>query len=408
MLLAIASLLPSALSTATRPDPLLQERLFNPPKPGPSSRPERSWLGADCATSLPLPNASTLWLFGDTLVSGFAGGHRTAAGCAMPHQTVALQPDRQAPLQFSWRENKTSGEPLNFFWPQSSLERAVPCSDPFSETSSYWWVVAGIESSSANLAPGRLLLLAERVQGTPGQGLGFKVLGTSVIVVDNAADNPVQWSHRSVSLTTCGSASCETWSAGIVPAHGCGVDCVYLVGSTGSPSSGRGQSLLRGSLQEMLELRFDALELLCDDGEWRPWDGGTQSAAARSLFPQQSEVSLHFSPHLNRWLVPALDGFGGQHLLLWSTPSDDVRGPWTSTLAYTLPAPFSDIKHVYAYAAKLHPHLSDSPDELVMTYATNAWNMSELFAKKDVMIYTPQVLRTNLTSLYFADRKTRP
>ena len=76
-------------------------------------------------------------------------------------------------------------------------------------------------------------------------------------------------------------------------------------------------------------------------------------------------------------LVPALDGFGGQHLLLWSTPSDDVRRAWTSTLAYTLPAPFSDIKHVYAYAAKLHPHLSDSPDELVMTYATNAWNMSE-------------------------------
>ena len=226
----------------------------NPPRPaspGAFVQPAETWpeqARAELAwsrlrpTSLHLPNASTLWLFGDTLVSGFAGGHRTAAGCAMPHQTVALQPDRQAPLQFSWRENKTSGEPLNFFWPQSSLERAVPCSDPFSETSSYWWVVAGIESSSAGLAPGRLLLLAERVQGTPGQGLGFKVLGTSVIVVDNAADNPVQWSHRSVSLNTCGTASCETWSAGIVPAHGCGVDCVYLVGSTGPPSSGRGHS----------------------------------------------------------------------------------------------------------------------------------------------------------------------
>ena len=112
---------------ASVPDPRLQQLLFDPPKPGPSGRTDRRWLGADCATSMALPGNTTLWLFGDTLVSGFYGGVRNESGCAMPHQTVALQRDPSAALAFAWREDANDGDrALNMFRPSNeSMERSV-------------------------------------------------------------------------------------------------------------------------------------------------------------------------------------------------------------------------------------------------------------------------------------------
>lgn len=80
-------------------------------------------------------------------------------------------------------------------------------------------------------------------------------------------------------------------------------------------------------------------------------------------------------------------------------PTDDVTGPWNSTLAYVLPQPWSNVSRYYAYAVKLHPHLARSDDEMVITFVANAWNMSMLYGSEETMIYTPQVLRTNLTAL---------
>ena len=414
------------------PDAQLQRLLFNPPKPGPSGRSNRRWLGADCATSLALPSrnntAATLWLFGDTLVSAFGAGHRNLSGCAMPHQTVALQPTPESALAFSWPEDGATGAPLNLFRPSNaSMRGAVPCAAPFNETTPYYWVVAGISSGGAGLAgpPGRLLLLAQRIVGTPGRGLGFAVLGSTAIVVDNAADAPAQWRHRSADLTTCADeASCEMWSAGAtaVPGGGGGNDsgggggggdsgciggaaggCVYLSGGVGSAASGAGQALMRGPLAELLELRFGSLELLGADGVWRrrvPGSSAPAAAGAAGLFPQQSELSLHYHAPLGRWLAASFDGFGGQRLLLWSTAAADVRGPWRAALAHTLGAPWSNTSRYYAYAAKIHPHLARADDEVVLTYVANAWDMDALFAPGEATaIYTPQVLRTNLTLL---------
>ena len=272
----------------------------------------------------------------------------------------------------------------------------------------------GISSASAGLYPGKLLLLAQRIVGTPGRGLGFAVLGSTAIVVDNAADAPSQGRHTSADLTTCADeASCEMWSAGAaaVPGGGSGAGgcigggaggCVYLGGGVGSAASGAGQALMRGPLAELLELRFGSLELLGADGVWRrrvPGSSAPAEAGAAGLFPQQSELSLHYHAPLGRWLAASFDGFGGQRLLLWSTRASDVRGPWRSVVAHTLGAPWSNTSRYYAYAAKIHPHLARADDEVVLTYVANAWDMDTLFAPGETPIYTPQVLRTNLTLL---------
>ena len=126
----------------------------------------------------------------------------------MPHQTMALQGEAaDSPLEFVWRVDDRTRLPLNLFAPAGSAARAVRCDAPFNETTQYDWIVSGIESSAAGLGPGRLVLLAQRVVATPGHGLGFGVLGTTLIAVDNADDPPTAWRFRSANLTRCASAS---------------------------------------------------------------------------------------------------------------------------------------------------------------------------------------------------------
>ena len=339
----------------------------------------------------------------------------------MPHQSVAIQSAPDERLTFVWPSNASTGHPLNLFWPVGSREGAIQCDAPPAEATAFYWVVAGLESSSAGLAAGSLVLLAQRIRATPGRGLGFRVLGTTLLVVENADDPPTAWRHRSANLTTCDTdATCETWSSGIFSADvgaadatgggaEClgGVGCVYLVGSLGSAAAGEGQALMRAPLASLLAFDVTAFELLCSDGRWRPRPPGSglppPSSPLRplSLFPQQPELTLHFASSLGKWIAGSFDGFGGKRLLLWSSAGADVRGPWSPTLAYTLPAPWSNTSRYYAYAVKLHPHLAHSADDMVITYVSNAWNMSDLFGVGEASnIYTPQVLRANLTALF--------
>jgi hypothetical protein len=399
------------------PDPQLQQRLFALPKRRGGGHPsdERQWLGADCGTSLALPNGSTLWLFGDTLLGSWADDRRVLSDCMMPHQTVGIQPNPAGPISFRWRENGTEGGgglalPLNLFWAPDGLEAPKPCASPFAETSAYYWVVSGIESGSTGLESGRLLLLAQRIKATPGEGLGFFVLGTTVIAVDSSVEPTDWWSrHQKADLTTCtDDAHCETWASGVFAAPDCGPGCVYLVGSLGSAAAGYGQALLRGNLSTLLDLDFTQLELLCSDGVWRPHNplGGGSSHKPISLFPQQPELTLHFSPRLKKWVTASFDGFGGKRLLLWSTQSEDIRAPWASRLVYTLPPPWSNASLYYSYAVKIHPHLLGGAgatgdggslhDEIAISYVSNAFDMDGLFSEEEDRIYTPQLLRLKL------------
>jgi hypothetical protein len=50
---------------------------------------------------------------------------------------------------------------------------------------------------------------------------------------------------------------------------------------------------------------------------------------------------------------------------------------------------------VFCYAAKAHPELTKAPDELLITYAANAWNFWDLFS--DARLYWPRFVRVKLS-----------
>ena len=329
-----------------------------------------SWLGGDCASSLRLPSHgvdAVLWLFGDTLLGTLLpSGSRQLRGCQMPHQSIGLQPNSSAPIQYTWDQTITGGDGTSYntvsmFTPRHGFvghpDPSVSCARPFSDLRPYYWVVQGIESGTVDpsgtyLPPGRLFLLAVRVAGTPGVGLGFRVLGTTAIVVRDSSIEPSKWAYDTKDITTCyDAASCETWATAIsiAPTSKDCVRCVYILG--GLSRAGK-QSILRSPLDHLLLLDFSAAEVLADDGVWRPRVPGASTSSwphrAMGLFTQQPSTTLYFSPYLNQWLSASTNAFAGSELVLWSSEGADVAGPWRSEPLYKLPMPWADSTKFFA------------------------------------------------------------
>ena len=339
-------------------------------RPHPTSVCTKQWLGGDCASTLKLPSQgpnATLWLFGDTLLGtmlNISGDTRTPAwrarssrGCVMPHQSVGLQLEAtERSISFTWKRSATTGEPISIFVPPHAGRPAGPtlsCADPFNDLQPYYWVVQGIDSSTMSredptLPAGKLFLLAVRTIGTPGVGLGFKVLGTTAIVVSNAAVDPTEWVYTTMDVTTCDDpATCETWATAIAPAPAADRSCMHCVYILGGLNQAGKQTVMRSSLSRLVQLDFNATEILCSDGAWRSRLPGALHwpYTAAALFPQQPSTTLHFSSYLRRWVAASTDGFAGQHIVLWSSEGEDVAGPWTGQQIYTLTPPWSASTH---------------------------------------------------------------
>ena len=76
------------------------------------------------------------------------------------------------------------------------------------------------------------MLVAVRVRATPDLGLGFGVLGTTLISVRDAAGDPTKWEYQTKDITTCDPAaaqSCQQWDTAVAPAGG-GSKHVYFLG----------------------------------------------------------------------------------------------------------------------------------------------------------------------------------
>lgn len=146
---------------------------------------------------------------------------------------------------------------------ERSLAPTLPCSKPFDDLQPYYWVVQGIEGAEVSPDRSELLLLAVRVVGTPGIGLGFKVLGTTAIVVSNPASEPDQWEYTTKDMTVCGDdpTTCEQWSTAVAPAPAtpdC-LACIYIVGQPGPPNA---KAQVRAQLFSSCKMTFCIIIML--------------------------------------------------------------------------------------------------------------------------------------------------
>ena len=75
---------------------------------------------------------------------------------------------------------------------------------------------------------------------------------------------------------------------------------------------------------------------------------------------------------------------------LYFRTSKKLTGPWSEPVKLFEP-PERNKPNIMIYAAKAHPQLSGS--ELVLTYATNSFQFSDLLS--DTLLYYPRFVKLN-------------
>jgi len=323
------------------------------------------WIGADGNYSIPLDRDTTLWLFSDTFVGRVEDGKRLDA--RMINNSIALQRGTNAPEFFYG--TATNGQPASFVTPQGSRR-------------GYLWLAHGLRTDRG------LFFFMQRVEtvnaGTP---FGFKLRDGWLAQVAKPDAPPAQWriTQTQVPCTEITEKGALIFG-GAVLRQG---ECVYVFGGDSRPEAEKagvpkGLVLARvpeGQFADFAQWRFLA------DGEWQG-----DFRRLTPVFPNLgSEFSVSWLPGRKEYAAVYSEGIGGK-ILVRLAPA--VTGPWSSPKEVFRCPEMDWPSKAFCYAAKAHPELVTAPDELLITYAANAWDFWDLF--KDARLYWPRFVRVNL------------
>lgn len=181
---------------------------------------------------------------------------------------------------------------------------------------------------------GRSLLLYAQIYAEPGPW-NFRVVGTSIAVWDEGADGPrrpeVEGGLAEPTLLFDAEAEGEFGAA--MQIH---EGDVYLFACTGGVARDGMCRLARAPAEDCLRR-----------GAWRFWDGARWTATlaeAAPLFEAGPNLTVHWSAHLDRWLM-VQSSFG----VLEARTAPALEGPWSRPTTLLRPEQ-NDVVHGFAHA----------------------------------------------------------
>lgn len=322
------------------------------------------WLGGDAILSIPLAPDRTLWLFGDSLVARSAANVRREA--VMPHNTVALERGLElqgAEISFHWRRDLL-GRPSSFFPDQGTR---------------YFWPGHGLRFEN-----GPLVIFLFGIVSTPGKGLGFDGAGYAIAVIDDP-DAPLdEWKPRI--------ADGPALPFDAMPSTAVARSGEHVVALATRQSGTHAGALVRYRVESLAQGDLSGAEWWCgEDRGWVPTGSVGAEGPAFVIDDAGSECSLHWDERVKSWVHVASYGFGATTIGLRTAPA--ITGPWSAPTTIYRP-PESDRPTPFVYAAKAHPEIEGpSPDDLVITYATNSLDFLDLFTVRGANeLYWPRVV----------------
>ena len=322
------------------------------------------WIGADAVYSIPLPDDSTLWIFGDTLVGRIRDGKRQDVG--MVNNSFARQrgwgPEADVRLLLN---RDSDGEPTSY---------VVPEDQP-----GYFWIWDGIVEG------GKLYAFTTRLT-SPGtiSAFDWKLMDQSLLVIDNPLDDPATWRVQQLDLPF-GIFTDDyeaLWGLDVIRAGA----HLYIYGTTRRKN---------GDPRSLVVARVAPQELT-DFSRWRFRNGsswGTDSRQADALASGVgTEGSITWLPDRRKYVYvysPPLDPN------IQMRTSETPIGPWSQPVTiYTCPEAAWD-QNIFCYAgkARLVPRTTD---ELLISYATNSFDMLT-DVTEDARVYQPRFVSARIT-----------
>ena len=329
---------------------------------------ESGWIGADGNYSIPLGGNTTLWLFSDTFVGKVKDGKRLDA--SMINNSIALQRGTNVP-QFFYG-TAADGKPASFIKPQSGSQ------------SDYFWLAHGLRSTR-----GLYFFLNRIVTIRTDTPFGFRHVDVWLAHVEDPDVPPAQWRPTQIKVPfTSISTNSALCFGGAVFREG---DYAYIFGSDSRPQA------KKTAAPNSLVMARVPVEQFADFREWRFLANGAWQedyTKVTPLFPNLgSEYSVSWLPGRKAYAAVYSEGIWGK-ILVRLAPA--LAGPWGEPLEVFRCPEMDWPSKAFCYAAKAHPELTSNPDELLITYAANAWDFWNLF--KDARLYWPRFVLVNLSA----------
>jgi hypothetical protein len=323
------------------------------------------WTGGDGAYSTALGSERILWLFGDTLVGEVRDGRRIIAG--MVPNSIAIQTG-----------NEPQAASIDFFPDGGSKPFLKPEGGP-----GWFWPYHAVRTGEGLYF---FLLQLERADISPP--FGFSLLSTWLGYVHNPEDPPQRWilSQRKIPWAN---AQRQFGSFVLVNEGHC-----YIYGTVAERVKGEkrwNMILARAPIDRLGDFTS---WLFFRDGEWI----ADVDRAERICENVATEFSVSFQPLLNQYvLVYTEKGFSEHSNSGVIRLSPSLHGPWTDPIpVYRCPESKRDPR-ICCYAAKGHPEIAPSPEELILTYVASSCD-GDYKVLTDATLYRPRFLR-----IHFAD-----
>ena len=283
----------------------------------------------------------------------------------MINNSIALQRGTNAPEFFYG--TTADGKPASFIKPQQGAK------------GDYFWLAHGTRT-----ARGLYFFLNRIVTLRTDAPFGFKQVDGWLAEVANPDASPPQWrtTQTKVPFTQIWTNSALIFG-GAVLRQG---EYVYIFGSDSRPEAEK------AGVPNGLVLARVMAEQFADFAQWRFLANGAWQKdfeKVTPVFPHLgSEYSVSWVPSRKAYAAVYSEGIGGR-ILVRLAPA--LTGPWSEPVqVYRCPEMDWPSK-AFCYAAKAHPELTSAPDELLITYAANSWEFSNLI--NDARLYWPRFVR---------------
>ncbi len=325
-------------------------------------RPTHGWVGGDGAYSVALTNDLTLWLYSDTWIGEIRDGKR--ANVTMVNNTVAVQ-----------RGFDPATARVEFFYGTTPAGKPTALITP-EDGKGWFWIYDGIMTRD-----GLFLFLMQIEKAKGNSAFGFKTTGAWLGHVSNPLAPPTQWkvTQKKIPGARFGPGEERLFGSAVLKADG----FIYIYGA--QPNWPVGKAMLLARVPE---------GKLADFNEWRFYAKGEWSNSADDASPLcaglANEYSVSWQPALKQYVAVFTENGISRNIKMRtaSVPS----GPWSAPVTiYQCP---ETNKNTFCYAAKAHPTLAQSPDELIVTYAVNANDFWQVL--KDASLYWPQFLKVKV------------
>ncbi len=227
----------------------------------------------------------------------------------------------------------------------------------------------------------------------------FKLFGMRLGHVERMSGSPVDWkiTQRDVPFTRFEKDRSIFFGSAVMKV---GSD-VYIYGLDSRPVGEPAERKAAMIVARAPEDKFG------DFDSWRFYSSGKWTSDWENcdcLFEGcPTEYSVSYLPGVKQYAAVYTEGGIFGNIMVRLSPNPE--GPWGEPIkAFDCPDKHWHEK-TYSYAAKAHPELSKSPNELIVTYATNSMHFPDLF--DDARLYWPRFVRLTVVTRAVSAPRTR-